>query len=45
MIMSKDEPLRGGFYDHATGEMIIRELTPEEIASLVTADDVISNEE
>ena len=45
MIMSNNEPLRGGFYDHATGEMTIRELTPEEIASLITADDVISSEE
>lgn len=32
--MSNNEPLFGCFYDHATGETITRELTPEEIAAL-----------
>ena len=32
--MSNTEPLTGAFHDALTGETVIRELTPEEIAEL-----------
>lgn len=32
--MITNEPLYGTFHDAATGETIIRELTPEEVSSL-----------
>ena len=34
------EPLTGTFHDTVTGETIVRELTPDEIAELPKADEV-----